>query len=853
MEGETLSTLSANRQFHQDLGIQQLTEEPSVLPSMDNRTQSSEGGGSLMNRLKRTASMVKNHLPFTSNSSTTSSSADNALLHGAPPSAGPRAWSIAPVTHRENSAKRALYDSMPSLPSIPSIDSLMSHPFLASYNSSTSSSSTSSKAKSKQATKRKARSSYFATSSNSKPSTTHPATVLPIRSRSNPVSPRESDDSDHDHDEEDFDDSPPATPPFLHHRTRSNSLSEENHRASSLSISSHSSASTKDALAQLSGNVVMLGGFRGSVLRDPVADQRLWIPLKVPAGIRKVTLALGLTEEDEQRSKEKIVGTKMLTHVGPLDMGKTLKHTLTSISHAQKVAAKGPRLSIPFVPQAVVHHVHNNSSSTSTTSSPSDQNVQSRTENLLKPRIKVESWGYDFRLKLQTSSKELVERLTQLKRESQARREGPNGEGLGAVVICHSMGGLVVLHALSQAQDPTIFRGVVFAGTPFQGCVNVLGPLALDQGFRRNPGVGSPNVVFSWRSVFYFLPRGTPYSEGAVDVEKEESKHNSQTSTDSATPPAKASSQPEEVASPVPSTPSWTSPSTWSSPFSSSASSQNTMNTSDPSLAASSGGETTSTWQSHTKPPLSALFHGCFEDHSGRPIPVNFHDPVTWSKYALSPLTAGLYGPTITGEAVNRKEIHLQNKHATAGGGKKGGNEIDLSLPLPGAPGTLGEENTISRNGMVGRAVEAGQEAVDHLEGENEESNEQEEQLEEDEVVKKYLETSLQASLDFWQQIDDGYDESKTHLYPPFAVLTNSKVPTVRGVQVKSRETIPIEKYDSLLYAEGDGIVTFDSARTLPGKWGRHLKGVVETSHGHVAMLSDLTAVRQAVGKLNLA
>jgi len=69
----------------------------------------------------------------------------------------------------------------------------------------------------------------------------------------------------------------------------------------------------------------MMGGFRGSVLRDPVANMRIWIPLKVPTGIRKVTLALGLTEEDEERSKEKIVGTKMLTHVGPIDLGRMLK------------------------------------------------------------------------------------------------------------------------------------------------------------------------------------------------------------------------------------------------------------------------------------------------------------------------------------------------------------------------------------------------------------------------------------------------------------------------------------------------------------------------------------------------
>lgn len=203
---------------------------------------------------------------------------------------------------------------MPSLPSIPSIDSLMSHPFLASYNSSTSSS-----AKQRPKSKRKSRPSHPQPHTQRRGVSVDPSAILPIRSRSNPVSPRESDDSEHELDEGDEDEeSPPASPRVSRHRPRSNSLSdgEQVHVLES---------SSKDPLASLCGNVVMLGGFRGSVLRDPVADQRLWIPLKVPAGIRKVTLALGLTEEDELRSKEKIVGTKMLTHVGPLDMGKTLK------------------------------------------------------------------------------------------------------------------------------------------------------------------------------------------------------------------------------------------------------------------------------------------------------------------------------------------------------------------------------------------------------------------------------------------------------------------------------------------------------------------------------------------------
>lgn len=80
-----------------------------------------------------------------------------------------------------------------------------------------------------------------------------------------------------------------------------------------------------------------------------------------------------------------------------------------------------------------------------------------------------------------------------MKAESKARGEGKDGEGEGATVIAHSvspvslfhsplhllrrgiqMGGLVTLHALARAADPTVFKGIIFAGTPFHGCVNVL-------------------------------------------------------------------------------------------------------------------------------------------------------------------------------------------------------------------------------------------------------------------------------------------------------------------------------------------------------------------------------------------
>lgn len=52
-----------------------------------------------------------------------------------------------------------------------------------------------------------------------------------------------------------------------------------------------------DPLKRLTGNVVVMGGYRGSILRDAKTGKRLWIPLRVGFGLRKPQLALGLTDE----------------------------------------------------------------------------------------------------------------------------------------------------------------------------------------------------------------------------------------------------------------------------------------------------------------------------------------------------------------------------------------------------------------------------------------------------------------------------------------------------------------------------------------------------------------------------
>jgi hypothetical protein len=87
-----------------------------------------------------------------------------------------------------------------------------------------------------------------------------------------------------------------------------------------------------DPLKRLTGNVVVLGGYRGSILRDAKSGKRLWIPLRVGLGMRKSNLALGLTDEDEEHSRDSVVPGKMLMSIGGvIDLGKRLKDKLKNL------------------------------------------------------------------------------------------------------------------------------------------------------------------------------------------------------------------------------------------------------------------------------------------------------------------------------------------------------------------------------------------------------------------------------------------------------------------------------------------------------------------------------------------
>ncbi|KAL8902449.1 MAG: hypothetical protein Q9207_004706 [Kuettlingeria erythrocarpa] len=206
------------------------------------------------------------------------------------------------------------------------------------------------------------------------------------------------------------------------------------------------------ALESLTGDVVVMGGYRGSILRSANPPHRqLWVPIKVGLNIRKVNLEVGLTPEDEEKMKESIIPSGMLSHIGPIDMGRRLLKRLKTCRNAQE------------------------------------------------GKLRVHDYGYDWRLSPHLLSSRLCQYLKQLPSSGKGGREG----GKGAIVIAHSLGGLITRHAVNQC--PELFAGVIYAGVP-QYCINILGPLRKGDEVLLSSRVLTAQVNFTFRTSFLLLP-----------------------------------------------------------------------------------------------------------------------------------------------------------------------------------------------------------------------------------------------------------------------------------------------------------------------------------------------------------
>lgn len=193
---------------------------------------------------------------------------------------------------------------------------------------------------------------------------------------------------------------------------------------------------------ELEGDVVVLGGYRGSILRDAETHKRVWIPIRAGFNIRKVDLLIGPRAEDEVATQKKIVPDGMLTHLGPVDVAKKL-----------------------------IKRLRNN------------------------PRVNVEDFGYDWRLALDITAGKLAEKLQERYDQQQVKK--------GVYVVAHSMGGLVAHKVLQERTH--LIRGIIYVGSPSQ-CPNILGPLRFGDEVILNKSILSAEANLFMRSSLYFLP-----------------------------------------------------------------------------------------------------------------------------------------------------------------------------------------------------------------------------------------------------------------------------------------------------------------------------------------------------------
>ncbi|EHA57983.1 hypothetical protein MGG_05695 [Pyricularia oryzae 70-15] len=218
----------------------------------------------------------------------------------------------------------------------------------------------------------------------------------------------------------------------------------------------NSTISPKDGIAildavleSLTGDVVVLGGYRGSILRSASSPhQQLWVPVKVGLNMRKVNLEVGLDPQDEETMEEHIIPSSMLQNIGPIDISRRLLRRMRE-----------------------------------------SRNAKSGT-------LRVHEFAYDWRLSPARSSARLLKFLEGL--ESNVR-DKPSG----ALVVAHSLGGLITRHAVNQR--PNLFSGVVYAGVP-QRAINIIGPLRNGDAVLLNQKLLTAQVNFSFRTSFVFLP-----------------------------------------------------------------------------------------------------------------------------------------------------------------------------------------------------------------------------------------------------------------------------------------------------------------------------------------------------------
>ena len=496
------------------------------------------------------------------------------------------------------------------------------------------------------------------------------------------------------------------------------------------------------ALETLTGDIVIMGGYRGSVLRSTRTNRQVWVPVKVGLNIRKVNLEVGLDPEDEERMEETIYPSGMLKNIGPVDISKKLFRRLRECDNGRA------------------------------------------------GRLRVWDYGYDWRL----SPHLLSRRLNAFLEKLPSNQPGVAPAERGALVIAHSLGGLITRHALNQR--PELYSGAIFAGTP-QRCINILGPLRNGDAVLLNEKVLTAQVNFSLRTSFVFLPE-----DGRCFV----NKHTGEEFPVDFYDPAEWArySLSPCIEPPLP-------------PFNARSLSFGGYG-SVGSVGGLGGG--------------GAL--GSLKELSGRiPAPLRSR-----GNSAASDTRPAQQSPTTTGqsplaEAARRAEVANDRTLAPQMGTLSGGSNqaqqqhqapsLSSSQPSPGSPtsGFPPDAASSSAPGSGGGASRARNAA--------------------------YLARVLSETRRFRAEAAHRPELTRANAYPPLGVIYGKQSPTVSGAHVASREAIACsDAYDNLVFGSGDGVVLAREAQLPPG-YDVVRGGRVSTDRGHITMLGDLEAVGRAL------
>lgn len=140
---------------------------------------------------------------------------------------------------------------------------------------------------------------------------------------------------------------------------------------------------------ELDGPILVMGGYRGSVLRETATGRRAWAPIKAGLNLRSVNLFIGPKREDELNVTDLIYPDGVLKNIGPVDLCKKFMKKLDN------------------------------------------------------GKTTVKDFGYDWRVSLDISGDHLIEALEKLYIDT----------GRKTIVIAHSMGGLVAHGAMQRRPD----------------------------------------------------------------------------------------------------------------------------------------------------------------------------------------------------------------------------------------------------------------------------------------------------------------------------------------------------------------------------------------------------------------